>query len=146
MKLDLTISAIIVHNAKVLVLFHTKLQKWLFPGGHIEPNETPDDAVIREVMEETGLDIIFLHTSPPANASDEKQHLHIPFWANVHNVGDHDHYCSFYLCTPVDAKKAHAAEGQEIRWVTAAELETLNAPDSIKAMARWALMQHRMRH
>lgn len=146
MKLDLTVGACIVHEGKVLVLEHRKLQKWLFPGGHIDPNETPDAAIAREVKEETGLDILFLHTSPPTTAADEKERLHLPFWTNVHNVGDHDHYCSYYLCAPHDASKAHAAEGQAIMWVTASELATMNAPDSVKEMARWALMAHRFKH
>ncbi|MEA3450492.1 MAG: NUDIX domain-containing protein, partial [Bacteroidota bacterium] len=29
----------------------------ILPGGHIEHNETPDEAIIREVKEETGLDV-----------------------------------------------------------------------------------------
>jgi 8-oxo-dGTP pyrophosphatase MutT (NUDIX family) len=39
------------------MLKHKKLGKWLPPGGHIEPNELPDDAACREVLEETGLKV-----------------------------------------------------------------------------------------
>ncbi|MDR1426031.1 MAG: NUDIX domain-containing protein [Rickettsiales bacterium] len=35
---------------------HKKLRRWLPPGGHVEPNEIPDDAARREVFEETGID------------------------------------------------------------------------------------------
>lgn len=45
---------------KILLLHHKKLNRWLQPGGHIEPFENPVDAAIREVKEETGLDISFL--------------------------------------------------------------------------------------
>lgn len=47
-------------NKKILFIHHKKLNKWLFVGGHIEENEDPETAVIREVKEETNLDIILL--------------------------------------------------------------------------------------
>jgi ADP-ribose pyrophosphatase YjhB (NUDIX family) len=33
----------------VLLVYHRKLAMWLPPGGHVEPNELPDDAAVREV-------------------------------------------------------------------------------------------------
>lgn len=48
MKTDLVIGAFLIHNNKVLLIHHKKLNLWLPPGGHIEKNETPDDAVKRE--------------------------------------------------------------------------------------------------
>lgn len=45
---------------RILLIFHHKLQKWLPPGGHMEPNETPSEAALREVYEETGHSIRFL--------------------------------------------------------------------------------------
>jgi 8-oxo-dGTP pyrophosphatase MutT (NUDIX family) len=48
---------------KVLLVFHQKLDKWQQPGGHIEKFENPIEAAIRELREETGVDIDFLLTS-----------------------------------------------------------------------------------
>lgn len=42
---------------KILFIHHKKLNKWLFVGGHIEENEDPEQAVLREVKEETNLDV-----------------------------------------------------------------------------------------
>ncbi len=42
-------------NKKVLLVRHKKYNKWLQPGGHIEDNEIPEEAAIREVYEETGI-------------------------------------------------------------------------------------------
>jgi len=40
-----------------LLVHHKKQDKWMQPGGHIEINEDPEQAILREVYEETGLRI-----------------------------------------------------------------------------------------
>jgi len=57
MKRNFTVATFVVTEQKVLLLYHRKLRKWLPPGGHIEPNELPDEAAVREVKEETGIDV-----------------------------------------------------------------------------------------
>jgi 8-oxo-dGTP pyrophosphatase MutT (NUDIX family) len=49
----------------VLLLLHAKLARWLPPGGHVEPNELPDDAAVREVLEETGIEAELVGERPP---------------------------------------------------------------------------------
>ena len=55
------VSAMIRKKDKYLLIkqakdtFHEGL--WAFPGGKVEKNETPDDAIKREIKEETGLNI-----------------------------------------------------------------------------------------
>ncbi|MGH8882874.1 MAG: NUDIX domain-containing protein, partial [Stackebrandtia sp.] len=39
---------------------HPRLGKWMLPGGHVEPDENPAEAALREVAEETGLTARFL--------------------------------------------------------------------------------------
>jgi len=59
MKIESTATAFITnHQGKVLLIKRTKdpwKNLWGFPGGHVNKNETPRQAVIREVREETGL-------------------------------------------------------------------------------------------
>jgi 8-oxo-dGTP pyrophosphatase MutT (NUDIX family) len=50
-----TASAIVVGPDGVLLHRHKRLGLWLQPGGHIDAGETPADAALREVLEETGL-------------------------------------------------------------------------------------------
>lgn len=52
---DFAVSTFVVWRGQVLLHRHHKLGIWLPPGGHVEPNETPDDAAVREVLEETGV-------------------------------------------------------------------------------------------
>jgi ADP-ribose pyrophosphatase YjhB (NUDIX family) len=49
------VATFVVHRGRVLLLFHPKLGLWLPPGGHVEAGELPDDAAVREVLEETGV-------------------------------------------------------------------------------------------
>jgi 8-oxo-dGTP pyrophosphatase MutT (NUDIX family) len=52
---DFTVAVFVVHDDRVLLHYHQKLARWLPPGGHIEPGELPDEAALREVLEETGV-------------------------------------------------------------------------------------------
>ena len=45
-------SGYLVKNGKVLLVHHNKFNKWVPPGGHIEENETPDQAVVRDLKEQ----------------------------------------------------------------------------------------------
>ena len=62
--MDKTVLTYIEKDNKYLMLYRNKKEndlnegKWIGIGGHIEKDETPDEAMIREVKEETGLDVI----------------------------------------------------------------------------------------
>ena len=56
-KIDFTVEVFIVHKNRVLLRLHDKYRIWLSVGGHIELDEDPNQAAIREVKEEVGLDI-----------------------------------------------------------------------------------------
>lgn len=78
-RLDhLTASALVVSRAGVVLHQHRRLGRWLQPGGHVEPGESPIAAAVREVREETGLvaapvsEVIFHVDRHPG----PRQHLH----------------------------------------------------------------------
>ena len=52
-KIDFVSTAIIVHRDKVLLVHHRGLKLWLPVGGHIELDEDPEEALFREIKEET---------------------------------------------------------------------------------------------
>ena len=47
-------SGFIFDNDKILLIKHKNSDCWIYPGGHIEPDEKPEDTIIRETYEETG--------------------------------------------------------------------------------------------
>lgn len=54
----LTTSLILLHpfEARLLCIYHPTFGRWMFPGGRLEPGETPHKTVLREIAEEVGLD------------------------------------------------------------------------------------------
>ena len=55
MRRHFTVSGFIVEGDATLLHWHKKLQIWLPSGGHIDPDEDPVQAVLREALEETGI-------------------------------------------------------------------------------------------
>ena len=78
MKIDLVVGGYIFHEEKVLLIHHRKLHLWLPVGGHIDPNETPDSAMIREAKEETNVDITLLQKTNMPMGGNAKEHLASP--------------------------------------------------------------------
>jgi ADP-ribose pyrophosphatase YjhB (NUDIX family) len=60
MERQFVASVYIIDDNRILLIYHRKLCKWLPPGGHLNPNETPAEGARREVREETGLEIEFI--------------------------------------------------------------------------------------
>jgi 8-oxo-dGTP pyrophosphatase MutT (NUDIX family) len=53
-RLTVGVRAVLLDGKKVLLVRHTYLPGWQFPGGGVEPSETAEMAAARETMEETG--------------------------------------------------------------------------------------------
>jgi 8-oxo-dGTP pyrophosphatase MutT (NUDIX family) len=47
-----------VSEKKVLMLLRQDFHLWTLPGGGVEPSETPEQAAIRETLEETGYEVV----------------------------------------------------------------------------------------
>ena len=102
-----TSTGIVAAGGSTLVHWHEKVQAWLAPGGHIEPNEDPVQALFREVKEETGLDVRILVTTSVPELSNLEQ-ISPPYTVMIEDVydretGKHQHIDFTYLTTPVIA-------------------------------------------
>ena len=127
-KIDFTASVFVVNGNAVLLRKHEKYNKWLQPGGHIELDEDPNQAAVREVKEETGLDVV-LHGSAPtvAEGGGDFKNLLVPAFLNLHQVkADSEHkHCDFIYFATVDTRTLNPREEEtecEMRWFTREEL------------------------
>ncbi len=133
----------IVRGNKVLLHKHKMLGLWLAVGGHLEPNETPDDAARREVLEETGLTVTILNTESNEFAGDDRVQLMIrPMHVLLEVLtAEHEHMdFIFYGTVAPDAEvELQLNEGEEFRWVGTEELDGFDAPPNVAWCAKEAL-------
>jgi len=137
MKTDLVVAGYIIHNNKVLLIHHKKLNLWLPPGGHIDKNETPDEALKREIKEELNLDIEILNKNNLSKEGNVEEELAVPFHVNIHNVGDHNHCCFFYICKPLNIENliVDKSELNEYDWFSVEELNQERIPIDVRNIA-----------
>ncbi len=144
MKTDLTVGTYIFHEEKVLLILHKKLKLWLPVGGHIELDETPDDAVHREVNEEVNLEIALISTPTFEMIGNVITHLAIPFYVNVHNVGDHNHVGFFYVSAATDPYNLSINKDEilDAAWFTKEEVEkSQDVSDEVKVLCKNAFQE-----
>lgn len=124
---------------RVLLLWHKRMQKWMPPGGHIDPNETPEECAKRECKEETGLDVEIIGSEQLdlfSNNTEEGSMLKKPFAMMLENIPAsearnepaHQHIDSVFFAHPLDEKQALVIaknEADHVRWFTKEEVENL---------------------
>ena len=136
---DFTVATFVVHAGAVLLLRHAKLDMWLPPGGHIDPNELPDEAAVREVMEEAGIAVRLVgETALPIS---EPRQLVIPRGVQLERIAPgHEHIDFVYFAVPVGSAELRPnKESTRIGWFDRAALASLDLTEEIRMWTERAL-------
>lgn len=138
---DFTVATFVVHQGRVLLLFHKKLQMWLPPGGHIEPGELPDQAAVREVQEETGLQVELV-SAPAFTGVPGPLPLARPEGIQLEDIAPgHQHIDLIYFARPAAGTDPvpNAAEAGAVGWFGPADFDRLGLTAEVRAWCLRAL-------
>ena len=104
--------------------------RWSVPGGRVEPGESDGVAVVREVLEETGLHVrvgVRVGTVLRDGAEGE-----------IYDIRD---YACAVLGPDVPTSPVAGDDADEVRWVTRAELKELDLTDGLwDALHEWGML------
>lgn len=133
---DFTVAVLVVHDGRILLHRHKKLNRWLPPGGHVEPNELPDETALREVLEETNVAATLVGT--PAIDIDlpgQPRQLCPPLGIQLTPISPgHEHIDIIYLATGVPAQPL-----ADVAWFLPEEWDALGLTEEVRAWCELAI-------
>lgn len=138
-----TSEVFIVHKGRVLLHLHPKLGIWVSIGGHIEAGEDPNQAALREVKEETGLDVTLWEGRKHYHVNEETFHNLIPpVGLNRHFTSHgHEHVTFVFFATTESDAAVFEAGVKDWKWCSAKDLHDMELLPNIKEYASGALKE-----
>lgn len=125
-----TVSVYVVHNNRVLLHRHKKAQILLPVGGHIELNELPEEAAIRETFEEAGIEIELydLDSLRKKNVNTPRERILINpihmVWGEIEKGHEHVDFV-FYAQSMMEKLKPGTDESNNLAWYSEQQLEDI---------------------
>jgi 8-oxo-dGTP pyrophosphatase MutT (NUDIX family) len=130
---------------RIGLIQHPRFRRMMIPGGHVEPEESPAEAAVREVAEETGLAVTLV--SPPAAPVPpgyRARRVAPPWWIAEYQVPSynhldeaHVHVDHLYVALAGGAApgRAPGATAHPFGWYAAADLPGLDMFDDARVLA-----------
>ena len=120
MNRHFTCTGFVVQGDKTLLLWHQRLRAWVPPGGHLEADEDPVTAVLREIREETGLEakVLPLGQTFPFGYPGQIVPPYTILLEDSPEPGEpHKHMDLIYFCRPLNNASLHPPAGAVVTWV-----------------------------
>jgi len=143
-KIDFTVEVFIVFRDTVLLRFHDKYKIWLSVGGHIDLDEDPNQAALREVKEEVGLDVVLWDGNQLLKREEKEfKELIPPVSINRHRINEsHEHVSMVYFATAnsdIVVPEYASDRSDDWQWCTADDLKTMDPREDVMFYANQAL-------
>ncbi|MFB4314411.1 NUDIX hydrolase [Actinomadura sp. 21ATH] len=146
----LVCSGYLVERGRVLLVHHNMFDRWVPPGGHLDPGETFAAAAVREVTEETGLPVEALSAQPAVHPDDPGAVPEpVPFYVDIERLEGFPlpALTQFFYVRRVDGTGHRSvtpqlAEVHEAAWFGLDELAALPTFDQVRSLARFALLNY----
>jgi 8-oxo-dGTP pyrophosphatase MutT (NUDIX family) len=134
-----TVAVFVVSGGRVLLHWHRKLGMWLPPGGHIEPGELPDEAAVREVLEETGVEVRLV--GERREDVEDPVQLHRPAGVQLENIGPgHQHIDLIYFAKPTGSTDIHPDFNEDrVGWYGLEGWKTMRVSAEVRGWCERAL-------
>ena len=120
-----SVTAIVRDHAGDLLMVHkTDNNLWALPGGGVDPGESVTEAILREVLEETGVDVEVVRLS---GVYTNPRHV------MVYDDGEvRQQFSLCFIANPVGGSLATSVETSEVLYVSVDRLDELNVHPSMR--------------
>ena len=110
---SLAAAVYIVNGNKVLLHKHIKYNTWFPIGGHVEPDELPHQAAMREIAEEAGIEVKLISTElAPEIELNRVERVPSPFCILHEGIGREEEFLDFIYIGTTTETKLHPMSGE----------------------------------
>jgi 8-oxo-dGTP pyrophosphatase MutT (NUDIX family) len=135
---SITATVYLVNGDAVLLHKHKKYKTWFALGGHLEADELPHEAAIREVREESGFAVTLVDTETAPHIDLARvSRVPAPFCLLHEGIGSDEEFLDFIYIAETDETVPHPEgdESKEFKWFSLDELENADMKIHIKNTA-----------
>jgi 8-oxo-dGTP pyrophosphatase MutT (NUDIX family) len=113
-------------HSRVLLIHHRRLDRWLQPGGHVDPGESLVECATREIQEETGLSKLVLHPFHQSTQLPCDVNSHFVPANQAKNEPDHFHHDFRYVfmvngCVELQHDEEEVVDAKWVEWTKIAD-------------------------